>query len=279
MRALRLAAAAIMAMGTGLPIGTASADGVVRSADPYIYAAPADVRLTYDWTGFYVGGQVGGANASTKANDDSIHNPDCFQVPSLCPPESTLATERLGLSSNGFVGGGFVGLQKQWSWLVFGAEVGYHWINQSASSVSALESAILRSNPASGIDPTKLSTNVQNLFLVTGKFGWAYDNILAYFKGGWASGDVDFRTSSTLTGALLTTSSGRESGWTAGAGLEYALREHLILGVEYNYVELNPGTRTQNAVGTGPVGTHIQAGVDIQSVTARLSFKFGGLHN
>jgi hypothetical protein len=55
MRALRLAAAAIMASGAGLPIGTANADGVVRSADPYIYAAPAAVPLTYDWTGFYIG--------------------------------------------------------------------------------------------------------------------------------------------------------------------------------------------------------------------------------
>jgi opacity protein-like surface antigen len=87
---------------------------------------------------------------------------------------------------------------------------------------------------------------------------------------------VEFRTSSSLTGALLTTSSGRENGWTAGAGLEYSLWPNIILGVEYGIVGLNPGTRTQAAVGAGPIGTHIHAGLDMQSVTARLSYKFGG---
>ena len=90
--------------------------------------------------------------------------------------------------------------------------------------------------------------------LVTGKFGWAWENILASFKGGWATGDVDFRTTVTSTGALLTTSSSRENGWTAGAGIEYAVWDHVILGVEYDYVELNTGTRTQIPAG-GPVGT------------------------
>jgi outer membrane immunogenic protein len=182
----------------------------------------------------------------------------------------------LGLSSNSFVGGGFVGLQKQWSWLVLGAEAGYLWMNPSVTTGVHLDSTILGNNP--GLDIT-VSGTVRDLFLVTGKFGWAYENILGYFKGGWASGAVESRISSTSTGVLLTTSSSRENGWTAGAGLEYALKEHLIIGVEYNYVEITPGTRTQNPVATVPFSGHIQSGVDIQSVTARLSFKFGGYHN
>jgi outer membrane immunogenic protein len=147
-------------------------------------------------------------------------------------------------------------------------------MDQSASTGVHLDSSIL-GNP--GIDIVA-SGSVRNLFLVTGKFGWAWENILGYFKGGWASADVESRISFTSTGALLTTSSSRENGWTAGAGLEYALKEHLIIGVEYNYVEINPGSRTQTTIATVP-GGHIQSGVDIQSVTARLSFKFGGYHN
>jgi opacity protein-like surface antigen len=75
---------------------------------------------------------------------------------------------------------------------------------------------------------------------------------------------------------LLTSSSGRENGWTAGAGVEYALREHIIVGLEYDYIEFSPGTRSQTPAGAGPTGTNVSGGVDIQSVTARLSFKFGG---
>jgi outer membrane immunogenic protein len=273
MRTLRLAAAAIMAVGTGLPFGTASADGVARSADPYIYTAPAAVTLTYDWTGFYIGAHVGAAHASKTFGFDRVVDPDCF-IFGPCDPTSTFRRNGLDVSSNSFVGGGFVGLQKQWGWIVLGAEAGYLWMDHSASTGVRLESTTLGTP---GIDITA-SGNVQNLLLVTAKFGWAHENILAYFKGGWASADVESRVSSTSTGTLLATSSSRENGWTAGAGLEYALKEHLIIGVEYNYVEINPATRTQNPVATVPFGGHIQSGIDIQSVTARLSFKFGG-HN
>jgi len=254
MRALRLGAA-IIATAAGFHVGTARADGIIaRPVDPYIYVAPSAVPLTYDWTGLYIGGHLGAANASNEFTYDGTLSPP--------PPVGTGLPEGFGHSTTGFVGGGFVGLQKQWSWLVLGAEASYLWMDQSASTVSLN-------------DPnTRLSSSVSNLFMVTGKFGWNWDNILGYFKGGWATGDVGYRSSVTSTGALLTSSSGRENGWTAGAGIEYAVWEHVILGVEYNYVELNPGTRAQ--VAAAPTGTHVAGGVDIQSVTARLSFKFGG---
>jgi outer membrane immunogenic protein len=278
MGALRFGFAAIFAMAAGLPFGTASADGVVgRPPDPYVYVPPEAVPLSYNWTGFYIGGNIGAATTEHKADHDHILNP-CNFLPSSCGvgPFPPFTSERFGIQSAGFAGGGFIGAQKQWSWLVLGAEAGYLWTDQSGSSVSALEGSILRNNPGSGIDPTRVTSGMRDLFLVTGKFGWSWENILAYFKAGWANGEVDFRTSASISGALLTTSSGRENGWTAGAGIEYALWPHVIVGVEYDYVELNPGNRTQVAAGAGPVGTHIHAGLDTQSVTARLSYKFGG---
>jgi outer membrane immunogenic protein len=277
MGALRFGFAAILAMAAGLPLGTATADGVVaRPPDPYVYVPPEAVPLTYNWTGFYIGGNIGAANTEHSAVHDHILNP-CNFNPSSCIVGFPLFTsERFGVHSAGFAGGGFIGAQKQWSWLVLGAEAGYLWTDQSATSVSAIEGSILANFPGSGVDPTRVTGSMRDLFLLTGKFGWNWENILAYFKGGWANGEVDFRTSASISGALLTTSSGRENGWTAGAGIEYALWPHVIVGVEYDYVELNPGNRTQVAVGTGPVGTHIHAGLDTQSVTARLSYKFGG---
>jgi outer membrane immunogenic protein len=278
MGARRFGFAAILAMAAGLPFGTATADGIVAKApDPYVYVPPEAVPLTYNWTGFYIGGNLGAATTEHKAVHDHILNP-CNFAPFSCGAGifPTFTSERFGIQSAGFAGGGFIGGQKQWSWLVLGAEVGYLWTDQSGTSVSALEGSILTNNSSSGVDPTRVTGSMRDLFLVTGKFGWNWENILAYFKGGWANGEVEFRTSSSLTGALLTTSSGRENGWTAGAGIEYALWSHIIVGVEYDYVELNPGSRTQVAVGTGPVGTHIHGSLDTQSVTARLSYKFGG---
>lgn len=255
MRALRLGAA-VVAMTAGLHVGTAGADGVIaRPADPYIYVAPAAVPLTYDWTGLYIGGHLGAANSRAEFTDNGIISPP--------PPVGTGLPEQFEHSITGFTGGGFVGLQKQWSWIVVGAEAGYLWMDQSGSTGSVNQPAIT------------LSSNVRNLFLVTGKFGWTWDNMLAYFKGGWASGEIGYSRSVTGTGTSLASSSSRENGWTAGAGLEYALWEHVIIGIEYDYVEFSPGTRSLTPAG-GATGTTTAGGVDVQSVTARLSFKFGG---
>lgn len=242
MGALRLGAA-IAVIATGLVAGSALADGPPPSYPPG-YTPMYAPTLAYDWTGIYFGGQIGAANSRIEWTYDTGDAPEH--------------------SHTGFVGGAHAGLQKQWSWIVVGAEVSYLWMDQPESTGSAF-------------DPTvTLSSNVRNLMLVTGKFGWAWENMLASFKGGWAQADVDFRTSVTGAGTLLTSSSGRENGWTAGAGLEYALWDHVILGVEYDYVQLNTGSRNQVPAAGGPAGTHVEGGVDIQTVTARLSFKFGG---
>ena len=240
MRALRLGAATA-AIGICLCAGAALADEpppAPRYPPGYTPAyAPA---INYDWTGIYFGGQVGGANSRIEWTYD-------------------LPTTAIEHSHTGFTGGAHAGLQKQWSWLVVGAEVSYLWMDQPESTGSPVFAG------------AALQSNVHNLLLVSGKFGWAWENILASFRGGWASGNVDFRT--PLTGGGTAFTSTRENGWTAGASIEYAVWDHVILGVEYDYVELNPGGRIQSLA---PVITHVDAGVDIQSITARLSFKFGG---
>ena len=245
MRALRLWAATA-AIGTGLWIGTALADAPPPSYPPGYTPAYAPT-LTYDWTGIYVGGHIGGATTSSEWTYTNL--------PFVDP---------LGQSSNGFTGGGHVGLQRQWGSFVLGAEAAYTWMDQQATSLSS-----------DGV--TSLTSSAKSLLLVTGKFGAAWDNILAYAKAGYALGDVDYRTTVTSTGVLLTTSSRQDQGWTAGVGLEYALWDHVILGVEYDYVKLNVGSRDQRLPGGGSSGTTVtEAGIDTQMVTARLSFKLGG---
>lgn len=244
MRALWLGATAA-ALAAALGAGSAAADGlVVKRSDPYVYVAPDAASMVYDWSGIYIGGHLGAGYSQV----DWIHTGEPFDQ-----------------THTGFVGGGFAGLQKQWSWLVFGAEVGYLWMDQKEST-GAFFSA-----------DTTASSSVRNMLLVTGKFGWANDNILAYFKGGYATAEVDFRTTRTSDGALRTSSSEREHGWTAGAGIEYALWQHVILGVEYNYVQLNTDVRTQTLAPAALPGVHLADGItDFQSITARLSFKIGG---
>ena len=73
--------------------------------------------LTYDWTGIYFGGQVGAANSRIEWTYDFTADP-------------------LEHSHTGFAGGAHAGLQKQWSWIVLGAEVSYLWMDQPESTRS-----------------------------------------------------------------------------------------------------------------------------------------------
>ena len=242
MRALWLGAT-LVAMAVGLCGGPTLADEPARSY-PAGSTPAYGSAVSYDWSGIYFGGQLGGANAHNAWTND-------------------LTLENVAQSTTGLVGGAHVGLQKQWSWIVTGAELSYLGMDQSGSVGSAT------------VPGVTLSSRVRDVTLLTGKVGWTWENLLATFRAGWATGEVDERTSATGLG-LLASASGRESGWTAGASIEYALWDHVILGTEYDYVQFNADqTLTPRAVGPlNPI--HVHAGVDMQAVTARLTFKFGG---
>ena len=55
-------------------------------------------------------------------------------------------------------------------------------------------------------------------------------------------------------------------------GLEYAIRDNIILGVEYNFVRLNVDDRV---LAPSPVVCASTADIDVQTILARVSFKFG----
>jgi outer membrane immunogenic protein len=228
-----------LALGIAMVAATTVVQAGPASADPYAYVPPGVVVAGYDWTGIYVGGHLGAAHSSTKWSFSGT-------------------LDDLQQGDTAFAGGAHVGLQKHWRNMVFGAEVAYTWTDLEGSKVSATAPS------------TVLASEVRDLLLVTGKFGYTWDYILAYAKGGYASGEVDFRT--IASGVVATSSSERESGWTAALGLEFALRSNIILGVEYDYIRLNVSGRDQ---GSSPASSIGDAGVDIQTVMARLSYKFG----
>jgi outer membrane immunogenic protein len=230
--------AAAVAFAFSLGIGAASAGD---RYDGLTYPG----ALPYNWSGIYFGGHAGGEHTAIAW---TFTNP----------------TETMDQSHLGFIGGVQGGAQWQWSSVVLGAEVSYRWANIEETSGSILQPGF------------SLTSEVRNLLLVTGKVGVAWENLLAYAKGGWASGDVDFRSSVTATGVLATSSSGRENGWIAGVGLDYALTQHISIGVEYDYVRLNADPRDQIPGPAGVAGSQaVNGGIDIQTVMARLNFKFG----
>jgi outer membrane immunogenic protein len=250
MKALRLLAWGLVTLAGGALV--AHADGrpepVVYTAKPPICCEVA--YFGYDWGGFYAGGHAGVAFTQTE-----------LTIPGLGIVAIETGADLIEHTATGFAGGVHIGWQKQWANIVAGVEVSYTALDADVSSHITLFGT-----------PISVSTQVSNLVLVAGRLGYAQDNMLAYAKAGYASADVDFTFRAATAPPVAGSSSDRDHGWTAGVGFEYAIRENLILGIEYNYVRLNVDDRVlapTTAVADNP-------GVDLQSILARVTYKFGG---
>ena len=69
-------------------------------------------------------------------------------------------------------------------------------------------------------------------------------------------------------------------GWTVGGGGEYAIGRNVSLGVEYHYSDLDQD-RWRISCPTCPSGVGggvpvVDGDIKVQSLTARLNYRFGG---
>jgi len=68
---------------------------------------------------------------------------------------------------------------------------------------------------------------------VTARFGYTpVDRVLAYAEGGYAFGRTELAVPGASDRAFA-------NGFAVGGGLEYAITNNVLSGVEYNYVDLS----------------------------------------
>jgi outer membrane immunogenic protein len=118
------------------------------------------------------------------------------------------------------------------------------------------------------------SCDARTNFLATigPRLGFAMGNFLIYGSGGFAHGQIDTQLSFTGIGALPGFSTrGGHDGWYLGAGVEYAITRHIILGVEYQHIELN---NNLDRVARDASFLDKDVNADYNIVRARLSYKF-----
>jgi outer membrane immunogenic protein len=198
------------------------------------------------WSGLYLGVNGGYGSGKISYTFDSFLGP-----------------EKINHSANDWFVGGQVGLQRQWGHLVAGIEASYYGLHLT----DTVESKAL-ANRFRQID-------IDDLFTLTARLGYASDRWMAYVKGGYASANVDTRVYATGGGAGSPTS-GRESGLTVGAGLDLICGHGFLVGLEYNYVHLNIGDRSGIFSPADPKPfTYTKFDDDVHTVTVRLSYLFG----
>jgi outer membrane immunogenic protein len=242
MKKVLLVSASLIALGAAAPAVAAD-----LAARPYT-KAPAMIAAVYDWSGFYIG--ANGGWGSSRNSWDSV-------APFAVGAEGSN-------NANGGTVGGQVGYRWQAGTWVFGLEAQGNWADFKGSNASTL------------FGPGFVNNSKTNAFgLFTGQVGYAANNFLLYVKGGAAVTSNSYRIN-TAAGALFgTTSDDTRWGGTIGVGAEYAFAPNWSVGLEYDHLFMQD--KTYNFTnGAGVLVGNDRVRQDVDLVTARLNYKFGG---
>jgi outer membrane immunogenic protein len=250
-------------------IGVASAADL--AARPYTKAPPPVAVAAYNWSGFYLGANGGGA-WSRKCWDA---NPYTIDV-GLIPPFTIQGPEGCHTAS-GATAGGQIGYRWQSAAWVFGLEAQGNWADLTGSNASQLF-------PFAGNGVTN-RTRIDAIGLFTGQVGYTWNSFLLYVKGGAAVVRDKYDVQITGPGSGLpigfVAATGSETRWGAavGVGGEYAFTPNWSFGLEYNHLFM--GSRDVRLT-YDPAGFIAQFNhnerirQDVDMVTARLNYRFGG---
>jgi outer membrane immunogenic protein len=211
-----LIASTALALIAATPVLAADLPAQTYAKTP-VYVPPP----VYNWTGFYIGGHIGGGWADQGST-------------TLAPGTVAFPTGTVTAKNNlsGFLGGVQGGFNWQTSALVLGVEGEYSWADVTGTATTA-------STVLPGFTSTVTAKN-KDYVLATGRAGYAADNWLFFVKGGgaWA------QTSSSGTGLLAsgavfdtTTSSANRTGWVVGVGVEWGFAPNWSAKLEYNHLD------------------------------------------
>jgi outer membrane immunogenic protein len=248
-RMLIASAVALAAGGQALAADLPPPAPAPRAPAAYIPVAPP-----YNWSGFYIGGNLGAGFNGNGSLSDTFG--------------STFSTS----TNTQFLGGGQVGVNYEfWGGVVIGAEAMFDWLPNTTNTINV-------TNAAAGTAAATI--NNRWLTTATGKLGYAWDRVLLYGKGGgaWVGANSPGLTTNGVP-ASFTSSSTNNFGWTAGVGVEWAFWGNWSARAEYDYI----GLQNQSFTVAGPAAAGSFGGDtinlnnrSIQMVTAGVNYKFGG---
>lgn len=217
---------AALGMAAALCAGAAFAADLPASM-PVKAPVVAPVSL-YDWNGFYLGGNVGGAWSHGSSTTTALNG-------AFVTSGSRRETR--------FAGGGQIGFNYLLSPnLLAGVEADLNWVDFAGSVTSP--------------DGSNRHDSKFDWFgTVRGRLGWVANNWLLYGTGGWAYGDgrVTRTQIAAAPGAIppipapagtVETASNTRQGWTGGAGVEWGFASGWSTKLEYLHLDLGHAVST-----------------------------------
>ena len=238
-------------VGVAALIGSAfAADMAVRAPAPL----PPPPAPLYNWTGFYAGLNAGfhwGRNCVNTVTTN-VFSFSGFEVVG-----SAIASQGTGSTcpdDNGFIGGGQVGYNWQFTNWVIGLETDIQGAsnNNNQDTITNVGTFQFLGLPVSSTGTITSEKDLRWLGTVRGRLGFlAAPSFLVYGTGGLAYGKVDATTTVSeglgFGGAVPPfgasgSFSDTRTGWTAGGGVEWMFAPNWSVKAEYLYYDLGQVT-------------------------------------
>jgi outer membrane immunogenic protein len=214
----------------------AAATGAMAADVPVEEPVPVVEEPLFTWTGFYVGIQGGYVWTDFDGDLDGGIDGDFDSL-------------------DGGLFGGYVGYNFQYGAWVFGAEGDFNGVwNDDDFTVSGVP----------GVPTFTVSPDTSWLASLRARVGYSWDRALFFATGGvaWTQANADV----TVVGGPAFSFEETFTGWTLGAGVEYAFTDNWLGRVEYRYYGFD-----DEDFGPGPLGN---VDFDTQTITAGIAYKF-----
>ncbi len=249
------------------------------AARPYT-KAPAMMEPIYNWTGFYIGGNVG----YTTADDRNISTTGQVGA-NIANVAGGARPGSVRFDRDGFIGGAQMGYNWQLSpnW-VYGFETDIQYVDVDRSFTVGTVTV-----PPAALAPLAnvYRTDIDYLGTVRGRIGYAFGQTMVYGTGGFAYARVNNSASffgPPATGSVLQffgQDRRTKTGYTVGGGIEHMFSPNWSVKAEYLYYDLDNSNLNvaviPRLVGQGG-GTGYNTTIRNDGHIARvgLNYKFGG---
>lgn len=217
---------------------------LLASAIALSFATPALAQADGSWSGPYVGVNLGIAGGKTEYPASAV-----FTSPTPTPTAAAAAVAdsiagKATLNSSGVIGGAQVGYDLQLGSVVIGAlaDIAASGIDGKVEIRGGADLPGL-----AGTAHAHIGSKLEYLGTVRARAGMPMGSFMPYVTGGLAYGRLkssavlDYSGSSGMgsgSDSFSFEDKTSHTGWTAGAGAEYAVTSNVYFGVEYLHAEL-----------------------------------------
>lgn len=268
-----------LAVGIAALASMVATSAVAADLPAKVYTkAPPPVVAAYNWTGFYIGGNVG--YSWGRSSDNSTLTNSAGTV---------LFANSSAVNLDGVIGGGQIGYNWQVQNWVWGLEADIQGADEKGSrfftcptGVCSPPFGVVAVFPGPAVNVSPMDQKIEWFGTVRGRAGiLAVPTVLLYATGGLAYGEV--RTAETVGTAAASTAFANTDtrvGWTVGAGIEGAIGGNWTAKLEYLYMDLGKTSgsfsTTLAAFGGGTLTSNYSSRITDNILRVGVNYRFGG---